>query len=174
MKLTQRVLVCLALLLAVTGVPAQNQQANILGVLRLRVRVKADDAAPMRGLARKRFFLIPGTLEQNRALINAIEHGGHSDPQLRVSVTYVRGSRSIIYYLRDPGAGFSFDAIPHAAVSSPGDPVKHIQVREARGMRAGGFGILLTRNFADELIYSEKGNEVMFVKYLNGGKRSEQ
>lgn len=43
------------------------------GVLRLRVRVKADDAAPLRGLARKRFFLIPGTLEQNRALIEAIE-----------------------------------------------------------------------------------------------------
>ena len=70
MKLTQRVLVCFALLLAVTGVPAQNQQT---GVLRLRVRVKADDAAPMRGLARKRFFLIPGTLEQNRGLLNAIE-----------------------------------------------------------------------------------------------------
>ena len=42
------------------------------GVLRLRVRVKADDAAPLRGLPRKRFFLIPGTLEQNRALIDAI------------------------------------------------------------------------------------------------------
>ena len=70
MKLTQRVLVCFALLLAVTGVPAQNQQT---GVLRLRVRVKADDTAPMRGLSRKRFFLIPGTLEQNRGLLNAIE-----------------------------------------------------------------------------------------------------
>jgi hypothetical protein len=43
------------------------------GVLRLRVRVKADDTAPLRGLARKRFFLIPGTLEQNRALLDAIE-----------------------------------------------------------------------------------------------------
>lgn len=43
------------------------------GVLRIRVRVKADDAAPLRGLARKRFFLIPGTLEQNRPLIDAIE-----------------------------------------------------------------------------------------------------
>src|ERR1043166_3110976 len=43
------------------------------GVLRLRVRVKADDSAPLRGLARKRFFLIPGTIEQNRALIDAIE-----------------------------------------------------------------------------------------------------
>lgn len=43
------------------------------GVLRIRVRVKSDDAAPLRGLARKRFFLIPGTLEQNRALIEAME-----------------------------------------------------------------------------------------------------
>ncbi len=42
-------------------------------VLRIRVRVKADDAAPLRGLSRKRFFLIPGTIEQNRALIDAIE-----------------------------------------------------------------------------------------------------
>src|SRR6185503_16080487 len=61
------------LLLMVTIVLAQQPAAQQTGVLRLRVRVKADDAAPLRGLARKRFFLIPGTLEQNRALITAIE-----------------------------------------------------------------------------------------------------
>lgn len=43
------------------------------GVLRIRVRVKADDSAPLRGLARKRFYLMPGTLDQNRALIQAID-----------------------------------------------------------------------------------------------------
>jgi hypothetical protein len=37
------------------------------------VRVKLDDTSPLRGLARKRFFLIPGTLEQNRVLIDAVE-----------------------------------------------------------------------------------------------------
>ena len=53
---------------------AQSQQpAKQTGVLRLRVRVKADDSASLRGLARKRFFLIPGTIEQNRALIDAVE-----------------------------------------------------------------------------------------------------
>ena len=64
-----------ALLLTVTAVLAQQQEppARQTGVLRLRVRVKADDASPLRGLARKRFFLIPGTLEQNRALIDAID-----------------------------------------------------------------------------------------------------
>jgi anti-sigma regulatory factor (Ser/Thr protein kinase) len=35
------------------------------------------------------------------------------------------------------------------------------------GIRPGGFGLLLTRKLADELVYSEKGNEVMMVKYLN-------
>jgi hypothetical protein len=57
------------LLLMVTVVLAQSQT----GVLRLRVKVKADDASPSRGLARKRFFLIPGTLERNRALLEAME-----------------------------------------------------------------------------------------------------
>src|SRR6185369_4904860 len=32
-----------------------------------------NDSAPLRGLARKRFFLIHGSLEQNRALVDAIE-----------------------------------------------------------------------------------------------------
>jgi len=60
-------------LLMVTVVLAQQPTAQQTGVLRLRVRVKADDTAPLKGLARKRFFLLPGTLEQNRALITAIE-----------------------------------------------------------------------------------------------------
>ena len=61
--------------LLITVVLAQSQQppAQQTGVLRLRVRVKADEASPLRGLARKRFFLIPGSLEQNRALIDAVE-----------------------------------------------------------------------------------------------------
>ena len=61
------------LLLLVTVVLAQQPATQQTGVVRLRVRVKADDSAPLKGLARKRFFLIPGTLEQNRALITAIE-----------------------------------------------------------------------------------------------------
>src|SRR5215212_5207652 len=63
----------ITLLLIVTVTLAQDPAARQTGVLRLRVRVKAEDSAPLRGLARKRFFLIPGTLEQNRALITAIE-----------------------------------------------------------------------------------------------------
>ena len=71
MRPPQRVLVFVLSLLMVTAVLAQEQRPT--GVLRLRVRVKADDSSPLRGLARKRFFLIPGTREQNRTLIDAIE-----------------------------------------------------------------------------------------------------
>ena len=102
-------------------------------------------------------------------LLNAIEHGGHSDPGQKVDLTYVRGIRCIIYYIRDPGEGFSPDNLPHAAISDrPGEPLEHVEVRRERGLRPGGFGILLTRNFADEVIYSEKGNEVVLIKYLAG------
>ena len=72
-----RVVITVALLLlfvlaASSGLPSIVAQSPT-GVLRIRVRVKADDASPLRGLARKRFFLIPGSLEQNRALLDAIE-----------------------------------------------------------------------------------------------------
>jgi CheY-like chemotaxis protein/anti-sigma regulatory factor (Ser/Thr protein kinase) len=107
-------------------------------------------------------------------LVNAIEHGGHSDPEKRVDLTCVRTSSAIIYHLRDPGEGFSFDNIPHAAISNaPEDPVGHTEIRDQLGIRPGGFGLLLTRKLADELIYNEKGNEVMVVKYLKLSRRHE-
>jgi hypothetical protein len=67
--------VFLGLLLIITVVLAHSQQPAVrqTGVLRLRVKVKTDDSSPLRGLARKRFFLIPGTLDQNRALVAAME-----------------------------------------------------------------------------------------------------
>ena len=97
-------------------------------------------------------------------LINAIEHGGHLDPDQKVEVAYIRLSQAVLYYVRDPGEGFSFDNLAHAAVAS--DPLQHVEVRSQCGMRPGGFGILIMRNIADELIYNEKGNQVLLVKYL--------
>jgi CheY-like chemotaxis protein/anti-sigma regulatory factor (Ser/Thr protein kinase) len=100
-------------------------------------------------------------------LMNAIEHGGHSDPRLKVNLSYIRTGRSIIYYIRDPGEGFSFAKLSHAAISNtPEEPLGHAEIRDRLGIRPGGFGILLTKNFADELLYSQKGNEVMLIKYL--------
>ncbi len=42
----------------------------------------------------------------------------------------------------------------------------HAQKRSEMGMRPGGFGILVTQGLVDDVIYSEKGNEVMLVRHL--------
>jgi anti-sigma regulatory factor (Ser/Thr protein kinase)/CheY-like chemotaxis protein len=100
-------------------------------------------------------------------LLNAVEHGGGSDPGKRVRISLVRTARSLIVRIHDPGRGFSMDLLPHAAISNPDDaPIRHVEVRTERGQRPGGFGILMTRNLVDELVYNQRGNEVLFVKYL--------
>jgi anti-sigma regulatory factor (Ser/Thr protein kinase) len=100
-------------------------------------------------------------------LMNAIEHGGHLDPEKTVDLSYIRTARCIVYYIHDPGEGFSMQNLSHAAVSNdPDDPIHHVELREEAGTRPGGFGLLLTKSFADELIYSGKGNEVILIKYL--------
>ena len=61
------------------------------------------------------------------------------------------------------------EELPHAAISNPAEsPVEHVEVRERLGMRPGGFGLLMTRQLVDEMIYNEVGNEVLLIKYLNG------
>jgi len=43
-------------------------------------------------------------------------------------------------------------------------------------MRAGGYGVLMAKELVDELIYNEKGNDVLLIKYLDkfrGGKLAE-
>jgi DNA-binding NarL/FixJ family response regulator len=100
-------------------------------------------------------------------LMNAIEHGGKSDPRKRVRLSLLRTPTSLIGHIHDPGTGFSLNALPHAAISNPEDsPIKHVEVRLEQGQRPGGFGILMTRNMVDDLLYNEPGNAVLFVKHL--------
>jgi anti-sigma regulatory factor (Ser/Thr protein kinase)/ActR/RegA family two-component response regulator len=101
-------------------------------------------------------------------LTNAIEHGGRLDPNQQVEISYVRARHMITCRISDPGEGFTLDEIPHAAVANPvDDPVRHVEYRDAHGMRPGGFGVLLAQQLVDQLVYSEKGNEVLLIKYLD-------
>jgi CheY-like chemotaxis protein/anti-sigma regulatory factor (Ser/Thr protein kinase) len=141
--------------------------------LSLRLRCKAETADRILQFLREIAMDLPAKERENIAtafreiLLNAIEHGGGSDPNKHVIITYVRGQRALFYYVRDPGQGFSLDDIPHAAVSNPADsPIEHVEVRQQLGMRPGGFGIFMTRQLVDEMIYNEKGNEVLLIKYL--------
>ena len=100
-------------------------------------------------------------------LLNAIEHGGNLDPAKQIRIDLLHSNRALTCLIKDPGPGFRLSKLAHAAVNNPeDDAVRHTLVRESVGMRPGGYGILLAKTFADELIYNEQGNEVALVKYL--------
>ena len=100
-------------------------------------------------------------------LLNAVEWGGKLDPNRKVRIAHVRSSRMLLYRVADPGPGFSFKGLTHAAVGQSTDkPIAHVNVRDQLGIRPGGFGIAMIRAMADELLYNEAQNEVIFVKYL--------
>jgi anti-sigma regulatory factor (Ser/Thr protein kinase) len=106
-------------------------------------------------------------LALDELLGNAMEHGGRVEPRCGCELTYLRTPRMILLQIRDAGPGFSLNAIDHAAVNNPPeDPLRHAELRLQKGMRPGGFGIMLVKQIADDLIYNEAGNEVVLVKYL--------
>lgn len=101
-------------------------------------------------------------------LLNAMEHGAAFNPEQVVEITGVRTARALVFYVRDPGAGFRPESLTHAAVANPShDPAAHILQREEQGMRPGGYGLLLAVGTVDELIYSAIGNEVLLIKYVD-------
>jgi anti-sigma regulatory factor (Ser/Thr protein kinase)/CheY-like chemotaxis protein len=101
-------------------------------------------------------------------LLNAMEHGGKFDPEQYVEISYVRTRKMIMCRIKDPGRGFSLDEIEHAAINNPSyDPIRHALFREKQGLRPGGYGVLIAKHLVDELVYGEKGNEVLLVKYLH-------
>jgi len=139
----------------------------------LDVRCKMEAAERTTHFIREMLVDLPPLTREDIAtacrelLMNGIEHGGKSDPRKRVRLSLLRTSRSVIGYVADPGRGFSLDLLPHAAISNPEDsPIRHVEVRAEQGQRPGGFGILMTRNMVDDLLYNERGNAALFVKYL--------
>ena len=101
-------------------------------------------------------------------LFNAVEWGGKLDPSRTVRIACLRAKRMLMYRIADPGPGFDIDQLPHAAIGQPADdPIAHMHVREAKGIRPGGFGLLTVRASVDELLYNEQRNEVVFIRYLD-------
>ena len=101
-------------------------------------------------------------------LSNAVEWGGRLDPARTVRISCLRTQRMLLFRIADPGEGFDIDRLAHAAVSNPdSDPLEHHRVREDLGLRPGGLGLVMTRALVDELIYNEKRNEVVLIKYLD-------
>jgi len=101
-------------------------------------------------------------------LLNAVEWGGELDPSRRVRISFLRAKRVLVYRIDDPGQGFKFeDLAPASFGGSHHDFGEHAPGLAAAGGRSGGLGILMTHALVDELIYNEKRNEVVFMKYLD-------
>ncbi len=100
-------------------------------------------------------------------LLNAMEHGAGFDAEQVIEVTAAKTGRAIVYHFRDPGSGFDRVDLAHACRSpSPEDVLAHALHRAESGRRPGGFGMLIARQIADELVYNERGNEVLLIKHL--------
>ena len=100
-------------------------------------------------------------------LLNAMEHGAGFDPGQVIEVTAARTDRAIIFHIRDPGRGFHREALGHAAkANDPASVMTAMENREAAGLRSGGFGMLIVRQVVDEMVYNERGNEVLLIKHL--------
>jgi anti-sigma regulatory factor (Ser/Thr protein kinase)/ActR/RegA family two-component response regulator len=100
-------------------------------------------------------------------LLNAMEHGTAFDREKVVEVTAARTERAIVYHFRDPGPGFDRADLAHAVQSTQADHLwTGTERREQMGLRHGGFGMLMVRSIVDELVYNERGNEVLLIKHL--------
>jgi anti-sigma regulatory factor (Ser/Thr protein kinase) len=101
-------------------------------------------------------------------LVNAMEHGGGFDPAKYIEVTSARTQRAVVFHFRDPGGGFSRAGIEQHATANPSpEAVMRTAMKRAEmGMRPGGFGMLIVRQIVDEVVYNERGNEVLLIKHL--------
>ena len=100
-------------------------------------------------------------------VLNAMEHGARFDPNQVIEVTAARTDRAIVFHIRDPGPGFDRTHLAHAAKASDPDSVMSaMEKRETDGLRSGGFGMLIVRQIVDEMVYNERGNEVLLIKHL--------
>jgi len=108
----------------------------------------------------------PVALAFRELLMNAVEWGGGLDPQRRVRISCLRTPRMLFYRIADPGPGFKFEGLTHSAAVNPDGIFASSSVRQEKGLRPGGLGILMIREIADDLIYNEPQNDVVLVKYL--------
>jgi anti-sigma regulatory factor (Ser/Thr protein kinase) len=144
------------------------------GWVSVRVNCRMLTAERLITFARELSAQLPENTQQEiiqafrEILLNAMEHGAAFNPEQVVEVTGIRTGRSMVFYVRDPGAGFRRESLTNTAMANPADdPTAHITQREAEGLRPGGYGLLLASGTVDELIYSEIGNEVLLIKYVD-------
>lgn len=144
------------------------------GWVSLRVNCRLITAERLMTFAKELSSQLPEDTRQEimyalrEILLNAMEHGAAFNPEQVIEISGIETARSMVFHVRDPGAGFRREEVAHAAMANPSnDPAAHVMEREQEGMRAGGYGLLIAAGTVDELIYNEIGNEVLLIKYID-------
>ena len=96
--------------------------------------------------------------------LNAIEWGNKWVDNAIVRFTIQVMADRLCVTVADEGEGFDPGRLSHAAAL--GNPIGHVSRRRKAGMRFGGYGIMVCRQFLDEVVYNAKGNEVTLVKHF--------
>jgi serine/threonine-protein kinase RsbW len=87
----------------------------------------------------------------DEAFNNAIQHGNRGDPRKKIRARVCVDDNRWGAIIEDEGAGFDPEGVP--------DPT-----REENVLREGGRGIMLMKEYVDELSYNAKGNVVMLMR----------
>jgi len=87
----------------------------------------------------------------DEAVTNAMIHGNKLDPSKKVRVVIFADSERWAAVVEDEGDGFSPDKI-----AKPKGPESFFEET--------GFGIILMKGYADEIVYNQKGNKVRIMK----------
>jgi len=93
--------------------------------------------------------------------MNAIVHGNNNDFTKKVVISIVLNAKELKIMIQDEGHGFDPN-LPQDSL----DPDKLLEMLDQNWVEkyTHGRGIFLTRNYMDEVIYNESGNQVTLVK----------
>lgn len=91
-----------------------------------------------------------------------MEWGNRFSPDKRLHVSYCLFDDRVVIKVEDEGEGFTPKSVPDPTAN----PVKTMQDRQNAGKRPGGYGVFLIQRLVDDIVYNEKGNAVLLIKYL--------
>ena len=105
-------------------------------------------------------------------LLSAIGSDMRLDPDRYVEISYLRARQIIVCRLKRLGKGLSIAEIRYAAIANPiENAILQRASRDSQRLRERRLGLLMTCSLIDELIYDEKGDDVLLVKYLDSDRR---
>ncbi len=93
---------------------------------------------------------------------NAVEWGNKFDREKQLRLSYCLFDDRVVIKIEDEGEGFSPETLPDPT----DDPAQILRERVAAGKRPGGYGVYMLGKLVDNVVYSEKGNTVLLIKYL--------